>query len=505
MPALPLELCLEVLERSHFGSTNHFPDYKTLRNLSLVCRAFGYHAQKALFQTVVLTRRRQALSFVQATDPIEERGRLLVKSVRNLTVKLEYSEEKPTNITGRVFVTVFLRCPNLVEITLRSITPMSDNPFSENEMRTLYMFAPRTLRTIRSQDTASGYWLMKCCPWVTGLSLGDDLESIMLRERKPQLHTNKLVEIQWFGCMDLLFRLVGFDEDDDEDEDDGVSNNKCLSSVEILGLRRLSPGIDLGTCVLIVLGRDLRSLRLPSCSSDYAECIRKHVRNLEEFILDELPSEEMLDALPPTIQHLQIRTPNTQICPVALDMRPLQHWIPTARNLKVLTWVVGACDGHGFYQDIEAACKKVGAQLHLYVRPFGTFPGEQEELASGPVKSFPRPLAFSPARRNGEVISYNAEQFVSKVGGVTPRNSFLHPATSKKHAKGNHPRKPSPLGHSAASTTETSLDKLSHTFVPETSSSAFTFSAPQNYLARPPDSSVSSTAPSTFKFSFRKI
>ncbi|KAG8941490.1 hypothetical protein FRC03_004475 [Tulasnella sp. 419] len=494
MPALPLELCLEVFERSHFRSANLFPDYPTLRNLSLVCRAFGYHAQKALFRRVMLRRRKQALSFIHAIDSTNERGSLLGAAVWSLTVDVwHWGSSADSDLP--VYVSLFRRCPNLVEFSLIS---MGGSLFSRDEMNSLAKCAPGTLRCFRSRHTRMGFCLMKHCPWITGVSFGADLETHLL----DKSNASNLIEFQWFGRMDLLLHIVGLDEEMD-------LSARPDQSVEILGLRNVTDLTDwiLGAKVLQSWGQRLRSVHLVRYDSQYVECIRKHVQNLEELILDVLPSGELLDALPPIIQHLEIRTQCGAPCTSDLDLEHLIKWIPTAQNLKVLTLVPCECRGHGLLQvlqRVEVLCKHVGAQLRVYVGAFGKFLGEQEELASGRVKSFPRPQVFSPARTGKYRISYSVEEFFGGAegshGGGT--GEILRSPPTKRYPTNSRYYKPTSRGNSATVKTVTSSDTPLHSIVPEAASSAFTFSTLQSSSAKPSGSFVPDTAPGTFKFSF---
>ncbi|KAG8934874.1 hypothetical protein FRC02_008996 [Tulasnella sp. 418] len=308
---------------------------------------------------------------------------------------------------------------------------MEGTRFSEDELETLSMHAPKTLRCIRSHTTPLSYWLVKCCPWVTGVLLGSDLDEFIEEEGHSELYSDNLIEIQWFGSMEHLLKMVTGETNYILDE-----NEMQPHSIQILGLRdALHPDWRRGTDVLQSVGRSLRSLHLAQCDFEYATCIRDHVRNLEELILDVLPAEQLLDALPTTIQHLQITTPNNVVCTSDVDLRHLRHWISVTQSLKVLTWTTQGCSGHGRYEWIDAACKKVGAELHLYRGPFGSFPGEQDELASGPVKSFPRTLVFSPARTNGFKLCYNVEQFVGTIAD--------HHTTKAVEVPNDRPKNPS--------------------------------------------------------------
>ncbi|KAG8968208.1 hypothetical protein FRC03_008343 [Tulasnella sp. 419] len=375
---------------------------------------------------------------------------------------------------------------------------MGDDSFSDDEVEALNKFAPRSLRCIKSFQSRVGFWLIEFCPWITGLSLGDDLHEVISRDSYAKLCTDNLVELQWFGRMDYLTHLLGVEDDPSETR---------RHSIEILGLRDATDMMEweLGRSVLQSLGPGLRSLHLNACNPAYVACIIKHVRNLEEFILDVLPSEELLDALPPTIQHLQIRSPSNISCTTDLGMDRLLHWIPTAKNLKVLTWVAWGCSGHGLYESIEALCKQMGAQLRLYAGPFGVFPGELETLACGHVKSFPRPLAFSPARKGVYQMTNSVKQFVGGLADHATQeitDDSTQPAPPRRNAIKSRYSVPNPRVVSFNPKTPTSLDPSSGTFVPETASNAFTFSSPQTSLPVPSGSSVPSTAQSTFKFSF---
>ncbi|KAG8934884.1 hypothetical protein FRC02_009006 [Tulasnella sp. 418] len=506
MPALPLELCLEVFERSHFSKSNLFPDYPTLRNLSLVCRAFGYHAQRALFRNVVLKRPSQARAFVQATDPIDERGRFLGAAVRSLTVRVEELGSK-VDIDCRTFVSVFLRCPDLVELVLRTTLPVRGGwPFSGDEVN-LKTLAPRSLRCINSRQSPFGYWLINLYPWITGLSLGCGLEEVIARnKRNAKLCTDNLVELQWFDSIDQLIHLLGVE--------DGPSETR-RHSIEILGLRDAGVRMNwkLGPSVLRNLGPGLRSLHLHACDPAYVATIRQHVQALEELILDVLPSQALLDALPPTIQHLQIRSRGQIFCTKDLEMGNLLDWIPTAGNLKVLTWAVWGCSGHGLYESIDALCKEMGVHLRLYTEGFGVFKGEVEPLAYGHVKSFPRPMTFSPMRKGIQKMSYDVKEFVAGLAHHplpqetvnTSPQIIPQSAPPTRYPKKSRYVVPNSRPASSASKTPKFLNpsSLTNSFVPQAASSAFTFSSLQAALPEPSGSSgPSSTAPSTFKFSF---
>ena len=103
--ALPYELLFDCLDFAAIHPLNLFrPDYKFLRNLSLVSKHVSFYAQKALFRSVFLLKNRQALAFGNAIDPATEKGRWLAGLV--VTLKAQVRKDRGS-LSQQLFVALF--------------------------------------------------------------------------------------------------------------------------------------------------------------------------------------------------------------------------------------------------------------------------------------------------------------------------------------------------------------------------------------------------------------
>ncbi|KAG8935944.1 hypothetical protein FRC02_005419 [Tulasnella sp. 418] len=362
MAQIPFELVLDILDRSHFTKTD-FPDYGTLRSLSLACKALERPSQKALFRNVYLARPKNASAFLRATEGGTEKGHWLASAVRFLNIRVEHTRNADKkHISILTFVTIFLRCTQLQEIKMRTehYHPAflscwgTDNSLSE--------CAPNTLRTITAPDYRFALALLKACPQITSLSLGS------ARSPTPAdvqlFQTRNLVEIQWFGSATVLAQLLQRNDNAPE-----------YSSLEILGLRNIrhadSPSV---TSVLQMVGKSLRSLRLQSIPSELCDTIRSHLLNLEEFILDQFPTEIILESLPrKTMKHLEILS---HVHVDHKDARGIRDWIRSTPGLEAVTWNVSRGAGAVVDTQIQDAWGDIGALLRVCPEPFGYFQNE---------------------------------------------------------------------------------------------------------------------------------
>ncbi|KAG8968210.1 hypothetical protein FRC03_008345 [Tulasnella sp. 419] len=454
---LPIELLFDILDCSHFNKTA-FPDYSTLRSLSLVCRDLELPAQKALFRTVNLARRKQAESFIRATQHGTEKGSWLGSCVRFLTIKAEDAvKPSKSEIVFADFVTILLRCTQLQALVLRSFRESSGSPFTAADLSLMDDAAPTTLRSITAPDCRLAFILIEAaCPQVVSLSLGG--RTIAHHRPTHPLETKNLLEIQWFGTTSTL---VG-----------ALEEWLDCSSLEILGLRNIALADVVATeRVLRRVGPNLRSLRLKKCPKGTAESIRQHACKLEEFILDDIPNGSVLDALPKTtLRHLEIRAVNDR--DVHYDhVRPICNWIRSATSLMVVTWNIGHCSTET-YSQLQLACTEVAAQLRIYGGHFGLYTGEQDALALAQVRSFPRPLELSPLRpRNKQLYDNIGEYMIQEYG-----------ESSQKPKR-------CPIQKDALT-----IPSVLKSFLPKNSSSKFTFSMSLSDTHKAPGSFAKSKA-----------
>lgn len=302
MDSIPTELIDAILEHVYF--IDGVVDTTTLSSCALSCRAWSEPAQKLLFRRVALRGMYQSrghLSFLAATDPRTERGRILAGQIRVLEVFL--GDKAGLDLDDADLADIIERTPRLYELVLR-ITGM--HQFTDMTMDKLRRLASvgTQIPTIEGAEQAGPvriraltilscgiqspilFQLLSVWPSVEFLHIGVEIAPPTPRWRPTfKLYQLTLMRTPRIHILDWLL-------------------SSSMDSLRILSFRDL-PGRDFDP-LLEQIGPRLRSLRLMNYSLRAAS-VTKQCPNLEEFVIVQLSPLFKISNLPQALEHLSCR------------------------------------------------------------------------------------------------------------------------------------------------------------------------------------------------------
>ena len=356
-PKLPLDILLDILDFSYFN-TCHVPNLAILRNLSLVSKPLGRHAQKLLFRDVFLWRDKHTLAFGAAVNPATENGRWLASQVRTFRAIVRSSvARKGRGLSQQLFIAVIRACPDLREIDL-DLEPFGEfDHVSFSKVMKAHPSPVQALR-VRFVDTRH-YPIVSLFPHLKHL-LVKDASCHLVPEGAPA-PVSALHELHWRGDTSTAEWVL----------------RGSRGSLEILTLDTPITSSSALKTILHRHGHTLRSLLIQRCEPDQISALR-HCTRLEEFRCNTFPSAEVLTVLPETVEHLQFSTfiGETRLAKPA--MRGLVNFVKDAPSLLNITYCRASetTEDANLLRWLVRTCQKQLILFFYFVPPFGSFPGE---------------------------------------------------------------------------------------------------------------------------------
>lgn len=359
MDTFPQELIDAILEHVYYS--HGAVDITTLTSCAVLCRSWSEPAQRLLFRKVSLQgvhQGRAHLSFLIATDPLTERGRMLARHVRTLEVFV--GDKAGMDLDDSDLVGIIGRTPKLYELTLRvtgfhqfSIGTMEKFRWLANEGDSSFEGAHATAYPIRIRalnllscgvQSPILYQLLSIWPSVEFLYIGVEIAAPVPNWLpKCKLYQLTLMRTPRFAIMTWLL-------------------SSSMDSLRIVSFRD-APGRELDP-LIEQLGPRLRSLRLMNYSLRAASVL-KRCPNLEEFVLVQLSTLFKLDNIAPTLEHLHCRN-------LPSEDQSLNSIIEVVEELPKLRIVT--CDGRARdeerFEELERLCAHKGLELYVDETPF---------------------------------------------------------------------------------------------------------------------------------------
>ncbi|KAF8314358.1 uncharacterized protein EI90DRAFT_3090449 [Cantharellus anzutake] len=406
---LAIELVLDILEILAADEARlNGKTPPSLINTALVCRAWAPISQSLLFRNVVLGTQGQSIQFLNAIHPRTEKAHFLRANIKSLEV-LVSDEEDGRIITQAAFANILKLCPNVADLRLFYYCLRPLDRTTIDILRTVP--APSSL-SLRSAQHPSPLWdLLSIWPTVQHLEVAL-WESPSIHTTQPPKATNAQ---QW-----APYEVRWLDESD-SGEDWALPHLLRPGSLRILQLLRI-PSDDYFEDLMKKHGPYLRSLRLCGPGGGSVSPMReeiipslKNCTSLEEFKYMRIPSRNLLQALPPSLEHLQFQNNNRK----PTSIRSLLEWIEfseKSRRLRVVTY--NSC-GDPLSEELRRLveiCRRRGIVLKCYA---DNPPMEEREPLIRPL-TFPRPVP--DARR--KIVDPS-----SSAAGTTPKDgsgSSLH-------------------------------------------------------------------------------
>jgi hypothetical protein len=398
MGRLPLELVVSVLELAFF-TDDRFPDRKTLGACSRICRDWRDPAQQLLFRYVNLQRNNQPLSMMMNIFGRSPRGKLLGSYVRSIDIRIGPPDSLP--YTPQEFSELLVFFPRLYELHLNSFEP----EFDQDTMEKLHALSairpiPLRLRCLKwfgpHPQSRMVYQLLSIWPTIRFLYIGNPLSCEPPAERPDfSLYEIGYIRPPTTEVLDWLIpnhsiRIVYLQVDEDTQETD-----------ELFGRE----------------GPYLRSVRLASYCAFSASLVACCPR-LEELSIGKVLktiTNDMLVALPPTIEHLRIREDPESVQSILVLLRSLPRLrvitlSTKTRSLQDVRVLEEECIRKGVNIVYTSSAKNVVCPLislffaRRFIRPFPHQEGRSchcRSISSGEVclKLQANELELVPARR----------------------------------------------------------------------------------------------------------
>ncbi|KDQ12204.1 hypothetical protein BOTBODRAFT_176724 [Botryobasidium botryosum FD-172 SS1] len=350
---LPGELLHTILDIACFDQRS-VPLYDALRHCALVCRAWAPHAQQLLFRYVSLRpprallpapaaaeALRKARAFIAALDArASDRARALADAVRILKITVTSAEG---NVRPDDLAAIITLCPRIYELQLAMVKVHIISPACCDRLATAVRLAVLRYKNIDSTASVVLYQLLRLWPSLRFLQL--DGHRLSLPRGSPTLPPAcRLQELRYVSNANeqvLLWALA--------------ASADSLEALEIdPGLRPLSLKL-----LAQVHGQRLRRLRLDTCDRDAADAFRL-CPCLEECAFGRIPPTEVIDALPPSLQHLSMQPFQSSL---HQNLDAVLNFISQRDALRLVTLINCGDKSSDECVRIDAACRSRGVEL----------------------------------------------------------------------------------------------------------------------------------------------